>query len=277
MEATDPRAILRKHGLAAKKSWGQNFLVSDRVYAAIVAAAVDAEDDWVVEIGAGLGTLTARLAARVPAGRVVAVERDRDMVEVLRRELAGLPHVDIAEADAKAFDVGAVAARCGRPVVVCGNLPYQIASPILFSLLAQRAHWRRAVVMLQKEVADRLAATPGGKGCGAATAIVRAFADVRVVVRAGPGAFFPPPKVDSAVVALEPWRAPPVAIADDAAYARVVHAAFGQRRKTVRNALRAAFDDAAVDAALGAAGVDGKRRGETLTVAELAALARELG
>jgi 16S rRNA (adenine1518-N6/adenine1519-N6)-dimethyltransferase len=271
----DPRALLLRYGLRAKKSWGQNFLVSDRVYAAIVGAAATADDDWVVEIGAGLGTLTARLADRVPAGRVIAIERDRDLAAVLRAELGARANLEICEADAKRFDYRAVAARRGQPVAVCGNLPYQLSSMILFGLLAQRASVSRAVVMLQKEVAERLLAAPDSRAYSALTAIIGAFANVELVARAGPGAFHPPPKVESAVVRLR-FVDRGLAIADEQHYAEVVHAAFRQRRKMVRNALRARFDAAAVDAALAALGIDGQRRGETLSIAELAGLAASI-
>jgi len=274
----DPRELLRRYGLAAKKSWGQNFLVNEGVYRAIVDATVDGDDDWVIEIGAGLGTLTARLADRVASGRVVAIERDRDMIRVLEQELGERGNVDIVAADAKTFDYASVAKRRGAPVAVCGNLPYQLSSMILFALLdpAVRPHVDRAVVMLQREVADRLVASPGSKTYSALTAIVSAYADVSTVVRVKPGSFHPAPKVDSTVVALRPLASPRAPIGDEAHYADVVHAAFGQRRKTLRNALRARFDQAAVDTALAAASVDGRRRGETLTVAEFAALASEL-
>lgn len=269
----DPRQLLRRHGLAAKKSWGQNFLVSERVYRAIVDATVSADDDTVVEIGAGLGTLTMRLAERVPEGQVVAVERDRDMVAVLEAELGHLENVEVHPANALTYDLAAVARWRGQPIAVCGNLPYQIASQILFRVLEQREHVRRAVVMLQREMADRLLAEPGTKTYGALTVLIGTYADLRQVVRARAGDFVPPPKVESSVVKLELLPEPRAPIADAARYADVVHAAFAQRRKTLRNALRGRFPAEAVDAALTVADIDGARRGETLSIAEFAALA----
>jgi 16S rRNA (adenine1518-N6/adenine1519-N6)-dimethyltransferase len=265
---TDPRALLGKYGLRAKKSWGQNFLVDERVYRAIVAAAIVTGDEDVVEIGAGLGTLTARLAAAT-RGRVVAVERDRDMLAVLETELAAAPNVTIHAENALTLDYAALAAA--GPLVVVGNLPYQIASPLVFGILAARAHICRAIVMLQREMADRLLAAPGTPEYGAFGVMVTMFADVRPVIRARAGAFHPAPKVDSTVVAIVPLAAPRFPLRDEAAFGRVVHAAFGQRRKTLRNALRAAFPDA--DALLARTGIDGGRRGETLDLAEFAALA----
>jgi 16S rRNA (adenine1518-N6/adenine1519-N6)-dimethyltransferase len=274
----DPRTLLRKHGLAAKKSWGQNFLVAERAYRAIVDAVVKADDDWLVELGAGLGTLTMRLAERVPEGKVIAVERDREMVAVLRSELAHLDNVEIVEANALTYDLAMVARWHGGPIAVCGNLPYHIASQILVRIIEAREHVQRAVVMVQREMADRLVAEPGIKAYGALGVLVQTYADVSTVVRVGPTAFAPPPKVSSTVVRLEmlPGGAARAPIADPGHYADVVHAAFGQRRKKLRNALQARFDTAAVDAALQGLGLDGNRRGETLRIDEFAALAAAL-
>jgi 16S rRNA (adenine1518-N6/adenine1519-N6)-dimethyltransferase len=274
----DARVLLDRHGLRAKKSFGQNFLVSERAFRAIVDATVGADDDWIVEIGAGLGTLTARLAERVPEGKIIALERDPDMVAVLRAELAGVDNVDIEPVDALRYDLRMAAKWHGDPIVVCGNLPYHIAAPLLFRMVEARAVIRRAVVMIQKEMADRIVAPPGGKDYGALGVMLRTYVDATVVAKVGAGSFAPPPKVDSTVLKLVPLpeAAPRVPIVDEAQYSKVVHAAFGQRRKTLRNALRAIAESEAVDAALGAAGIDGGRRGETLDIAEFAALAAQL-
>lgn len=272
----DPRTLLARYQLGAKKSWGQNFLVSDRVYRAIVDATVSWEGDWVVELGAGLGTLTMRLAQRVPEGKVLAVERDRDLVRVLEEELGHLDNVDVMPANALTFDLSAAARWQGEPVAVCGNLPYHIASQVLFHILAHRASVSRAVVMVQREMAERMLAAPGTKDYGALGVLVTTYADVRSILRVRATAFAPRPKVDSSVVRLDPLPAPRVSIEDEAHYAEVVHAAFGRRRKTLRNALRARYPDGAIDSALGAAGLDGGRRGETLTLEEFSLLAREL-
>lgn len=274
----DARVLLGRYGLYAKKRFGQNFLISDRVFRAIVDATVATDDDWVVEIGAGVGTLTARLAERVPEGKVIALEHDPDMITVLRGELGGVDNVEIEAVDALRYDLQMAARWRGDPIAVCGNLPYHIAAPLLFRVIDARTSVRCAVVMVQKEMADRIVAAPGTKAYGALGVMIRTYADVTVVVRVGAGSFVPPPKVDSAVIKLVPLPggAPRFAIADAAHYSRVVHAAFGQRRKTLRNALRAVFDEAAVDAALAATGIDGGRRGETLDLAEFGQLAAAL-
>ena len=274
----DARALLDRYGLRAKKSFGQNFLVSERVFRAIVDAAVGGDDDWIVEIGAGLGTLTARLAERVPEGKVIALERDPDMVAVLRGELGSVENVEIEAVDALRYDLAMAARWRGERIAVAGNLPYHIAAPILFRIADARAHLSRAVVMIQKEMADRVLASPGGKDYGALGVMLQTYLDAKLVVRAPPGAFVPSPKVDSAVIRLVPLPgdAPRVPIADPAHYSAVVHAAFGQRRKTLRNALRARWADTAVDAALATTAIDGIRRGETLALPEFAALAAAL-
>jgi 16S rRNA (adenine1518-N6/adenine1519-N6)-dimethyltransferase len=271
----DARVLLGRYNLRAKKGFGQNFLISDRAFRAIVDATVRGDDDWIVEIGAGLGTLTARLAERVPEGKVIALERDPDMIAVLRAELAGVDNVDIEATDALRYDLRMAARWRGDAIAVCGNLPYHIAAPLLFRVLEAREVVRCAVVMLQKEMADRIVAPPGGKAYGALGVMIRTYADVTTVAKVSAGSFVPPPKVDSTVVKLVPLAGglPRVPIANERHYSSVVHAAFGQRRKTLRNALRAVFEERAVDAALVATGIDGGRRGETLDIAEFGALA----
>jgi 16S rRNA (adenine1518-N6/adenine1519-N6)-dimethyltransferase len=274
----DPRALLKRYGLAAKKSWGQNFLVAESVYRAIVDATAREPDDWIVEIGAGLGTLSMRLAQRVPEGKVIAVERDPDMVRVLQAELGHLDNVEVHPADALKYDLAQVARWRGEPFALCGNLPYQIATPLLFRFLDAREHLTRAVVMLQKEMAERLVARPGTPEYGALGVMIGAFADVSIVARARATAFAPPPRVDSAVVRIEPLPGgqPRVRLGDPVHFRAVVQAAFGQRRKTLRNALRARFAPGEVEAALESSALDGGRRGETLSLDELAALALAL-
>jgi 16S rRNA (adenine1518-N6/adenine1519-N6)-dimethyltransferase len=274
----DARVLLDRYQLRAKKQLGQNFLISERTFRAIVDATVRTDDDWIVEIGAGLGTLTARLAERVPEGKVIALERDPDMIAVLRAELAGVDNVEVEAVDALRYDLRMAARWRGEPIAVCGNLPYHIAAPLLFRVIEARESVRWAVVMIQKEMADRIVAPPGGKAYGVPGVLIRTYADVSTVTRVGAGAFVPPPKVDSTVLKIVPLPGgrPRVAIADERHYAAVVHAAFGQRRKTLRNALRAAFDAEAVDAALERTGIAGVRRGETLDIAEFARLADAL-
>jgi 16S rRNA (adenine1518-N6/adenine1519-N6)-dimethyltransferase len=274
----DARVLLERYGLRAKKAYSQNFLISERAFRAIVDATVKTEFDWIVEIGAGLGTLTARLAARVPEGKIIALERDPDMITVLKGEVAA-DNVEIMEVDAMRYDLTMAAKwHGGEPVIVCGNLPYQIASQLMFRVVDARASVTHAVFMIQKEMADRLIAPPGGKDYGALGVMIRTYLDVSPIAKVSAGSFVPPPKVDSTVVKLTPLpdAGPRVPISDAKHYSAVVHAAFGQRRKTLRNALRAVFLEEAVDAALAATKIDGQRRGETLDIAEFGAIAEAL-
>jgi 16S rRNA (adenine1518-N6/adenine1519-N6)-dimethyltransferase len=299
-----PRALLEKYGLRAKKSWGQNFLGDDVILSDIARLAVPAAGDLVVELGAGLGHLTARLVAR--GARVVAVERDREMARVLRGELG--ERVAVLEADAARLDYGRVAAEYatatarsnttttatpsapsprpappavaggeGVKVAVAGNLPYHLTSPILFSLLDQAPRIRRAVFLVQREVAERLAAEPATHEWGVLSVLLQREADVSIERIVPPGAFLPPPKVDSAVLCAL-FRPPSDEVRDAARFRRLVKAGFAQRRKTLGNALRAAriVEPERLAAALARAGIDAGRRGETLTVAEWAALEREI-
>ena len=268
----DARVLLDRYGLRAKKAFGQNFLVSDRALRAIADATVHDDQDWIVEIGAGLGTLTAQLVERVTAGKVIALETDPDMIRVLRGELGTVDNLEIEQVDAMRYDLRMVAKMIGEPVIVCGNLPYHLASQLMFKVLDARDVVRWAVFMIQKEMADRVLAKPGTKEYGALGVMIRTYADVTSVIKVGAGSFVPPPKIDSTVIKIVPLSAPRAPIADAKLYSDVVHAAFGQRRKTLRNALRAKWAPEVVDRALDASGIDGGRRGETLDIAEFARL-----
>lgn len=267
-----PRALLEKHGLRAKKSWGQNFLGDEEILDHIAQLTVSAAGERVVELGAGLGHLTARLLAR--GAQVVAVERDRDMAAVLRAELG--ERIRLLEADAVKLDYRALAGDGGRLAVV-GNLPYHLTSPILFALLDQVQAVSRAVFLVQREVAERLSARPGVKDWGLLSVLLQHQADVTLERRVPRGAFLPPPQVESAVVRIA-FRPPRAAVSDPARFRRLVKAGFAQRRKVLANALAAArlAPPERMAEALGRAGIDGRRRGETLTVEEWAALDRAL-
>lgn len=278
MSYPSPRALLEKYGLRAKKSWGQNFLGDDAILSDIARLAAPGGRELVVELGAGLGHLTAHLVAR--GARVVAVERDRDMARVLRGELGD--RVVLLEADAVRVDYGAIlreqASTPTSKLAVVGNLPYHLTSPILFSLLDQADRISRAVFLVQREVAERLAAAPATRDWGILSVLLQREAEVSIERIVPPGAFLPPPKVESAVLCAL-FRPPADEVRDPARFRRLVKAGFAQRRKTLGNALRAARleQPERLAAALGRAGVDPGRRGETLTVAEWVALERALG
>ncbi len=265
MKYPSPRELLARHGLRPKKSWGQNFLVDDRVYDSLVAAVGVGPGETVVEIGAGLGTLTARLAAT--GARVVAIERDRDMAAVLRAEL---PAVELREENALHLELGPIAERARGPVAVIGNLPYQIGSPIVLRTLAQHRFLKRLVVMLQREVAERMVAKADTEAYGALSVLCQIFAKADIIRKVPASAFVPPPRVESAIVRLTPDVPGNDVLPDVERFRRVVDAAFQMRRKTLRNALAKLVDAAA----FARAEIDPGRRGETLTVAEFARLAR---
>lgn len=252
-----------------KKHLGQHFLHDARVAARIVSALAPKPEDVVVEIGPGRGALTGLLAAS--GARLHVVEVDPDLAADLRCDYAANDAVTVHAQDALEFDFGAFVTGPARLRVI-GNLPYNISTPLLFHLLAQARRLRDMLFMLQREVVERIAAAPGNRDYGRLSVMLQAYCRVQKLFTVGPGAFTPPPKVDSAVVRLVPYTTPPVTIDDHAAFARVVRAAFAQRRKTLRNALRDLVS--AQDAET--SGIDLGRRAETLSVAEFAALARVL-
>ncbi len=272
------RDVLRRHGIRPRKALGQNFLIDGNILARIVGAATPHPEDLVIEVGPGIGTLTWELCKR--AGKVLAVERDRRMEAVLDETLADCPGLDLRFADAMAFDFAAeIASHLGR-VTFVSNLPYNIATPLLIELLLGVPKIGLYVVMVQKELADRFTASPGGKDYGATTVKLLYRCALERVIAVPRTVFLPPPQVDSVVLRLTPHAAPPVDVPDEAAFLALVEKAFAQRRKTLLNALSAGTEGpAARDAialALGDAGIDPGRRAETLSLGEFAALARSL-
>ena len=253
-----------------RKRFGQHFLRDRSVLARIADALALTGDETVVEIGPGRGALTDLLVER--ARRLIAVEIDRDLAAHLRDRYAGRPHVEVLEQDVLTVDLGAAT---GGPYVLAGNVPYYITTPILFHAL-RPPRPLRAVYLVQREVADRLAAAPGGKTYGALSVNVQAVARVEFIAAVPPGAFQPPPKVDSAVVRITPRADPVIEPHEERAYRSFVQAAFGLRRKQMLRVLRsaAALDVDAAAAALATAGVDPEARPETLEPAAFARVVR---
>jgi len=264
-------------GLRPQKRWGQHFLCNAGVVRRIVDAARVGPASVVLEIGPGLGALTDALAAQ--AGRLYLVEIDRGLAARLAERHAGNPRVVVLAGDILALPLAELIREPEATVV--GNLPYNISTPVLFRLLELRARLPRAVLMLQREVATRLAAGPGGRERGVLSVLVQSFAEVRVVRRVSRGSFLPRPRVDSTVVELQWSAAPRVAVGDVGVYRAVVRAAFGQRRKMLRNALTSLAADRglgpmALDAAFVDATVDPRARAEVLALDDFARLARAL-
>ncbi len=270
------RDILRRHGIRPRKSLGQNFLIDGNILARIVEAAAPGPADLVIEVGPGIGTLTRELCRR--AGGVLAIERDRRMEPVLAETLADCPGLDLRFADAMAFDFADAIARHPGRVTFVSNLPYNIATPLLLELLLGVPGISLYVVMVQKELADRFTASPGGKDYGATTVKMLYRCSIERVISVPRTVFLPPPQVDSVVLRLTPHAAPPVDVPDEGAFLELVETAFAQRRKTLKNALSSGKESAgareAVALALADAGIEPGRRAETLSLAEFAALAR---
>lgn len=273
------RALLRRYGIRPRKRWGQNFLINPGILEKIVAAAEISPADTVVEIGPGIGALTARLTAL--AGRVVAIEIDRSLVALLKERFSACPNLFLVEGDALKADFDALIRAAGGtlPYKVVANLPYYVTTPLLTRLLNTNFTVRLLVVMVQKEVALRLVARPGTKEYGSLSVLAQYRSEAELVAVVSRGSFFPAPAVDSAVVKLRLRSAPPVAVPDEGLFFRVVRAAFGQRRKTLLNALAGAGlgrGRQEWEAVLKQAGIDPQRRGETLDLAAFAAIARVL-
>ncbi len=269
------RRLLRGNGLAPLSHLGQHFLVSRRVLEEIVAAVDPAPQDVILEIGPGLGTVTRALAPAVK--RLVAVEVDRGLAGLLDSTLAGLGNVQVVVGDATRMDLGEVLAKEGGDVGKgVSNLPYYLTSPLLFQMIAME-FLTKLVLMVQKEVADRLTALPATKDYGALTVAVTAVCQVRVAAKVTRQAFYPAPGVDSSLVVLD-RRNPAEPTALNGSLSAVARAAFGYRRKTLPRALAGAHlpgvDRSCAVRALALAGIDARRRGETLSVEEFAAVAR---
>jgi 16S rRNA (adenine1518-N6/adenine1519-N6)-dimethyltransferase len=256
-----------------RRALGQHFLRDPGIAHAIVELVAPTASDLVVEIGPGEGALTDELARR--SGRLIALEVDRVLLDRLRRRL---PQVEVLEADARTWDYGLLARPPGGRVLVIGNLPYSVSKPIVAALLEARRVLDVMALMLQREVAERLAAPPGSKVYGALSVLTQTVCDVELALRVPPGAFRPPPQVESAVVRLTPRATPRVPLALDGRFRAVVKASFSSRRKTLANALAGGLGvslGAAREAAT-TSGVDPGRRAETLTIEEFAALAARL-
>lgn len=273
--APELKSLLARHGFRFSKSKGQNFLIAPWVPEDIAAAAGADETCGVVEVGPGVGPLTCQLARR--AGRVAAVELDRDLFPILAETLAGYDNVQIVEGDILKTNIPALVAEQlpGLTPIACANLPYNITSPAL-SALIEAGCFASITVMIQREAALRVCAQPGTADYGAFSVYCQYHTKPELLFEVPPECFMPAPKVTSAVVRLVP-RPRPEEVDDPAHFFKVVRAAFGQRRKTLANALSAVFGDkTAIAAALEACGLPPNIRGERLSIPEFAALSKAL-
>lgn len=267
------RHILKAFDLHASKRLGQNFLIHGGTVEAIVETADICPGDRVLEIGPGIGTLTQGLAEA--GASVTAVELDKKLPAVLAETLSGYDRVRIVGGDILKTDIPALMGE--EPFKVVANLPYYITTPILLTLLERRLPITRIVTMVQREVAERMIALPGGRDYGALSVAVQYYTEPRLAIEVSPRCFLPPPAVESAVMDCVVRKTPPVAVEDEKHFFHVVRAAFGQRRKTIGNALKSlGLPRDILQGALSKAGIDPLRRGETLSLSEFAALAGAL-
>ena len=267
-----------KHDFRHSKSLGQNFLSDKNIIDAIIEGSEIGAEDLVIEIGRGMGVLTA--AAAECASRVVAVEIDRHLIPILTETLENYDNVEIINADVMKTDLSEVVEkyRTSGKVRIIGNLPYYITTPIVMKLLEERVPADSITIMMQKEVADRIKASPGSKTYGALSVAVGFYCTVRHIANAPKEVFVPRPKVDSTVIRLDVRQERPVELVDEKLFFETIKKGFGQRRKTLLNSLTGirGMPKESIAAVLADCGIDFRRRAETLSMSEFADLANEI-
>ena len=272
--------VLQKYNFNFQKKFGQNFLIDTHVLDKIIAAAGITKDDFVLEIGPGIGTMTQYLACA--AREVVAVEIDKNLIPILEDTLSGYDNVSVINEDILKVDIAALAEEKneGRPIKVVANLPYYITTPIIMGLYEKHVPLESITVMVQKEVADRMQVGPGTKDYGALSLAVQFYAEPYIVANVPPNCFMPRPTVGSAVIRLTSHKEPPVQVEDEALMFRLIRASFNQRRKTLANGLKNSaeldFTKEEIEAAIETLGKGSSVRGEALTLEEFAKLANAI-
>jgi len=268
---TTPKEILNQYGIKPNKKLGQSFLIDINIINRIADAANISGDDIVVEIGAGIGVLTESIARK--AKKVIAVEIDRNLVEVLKDNLEGFDNVEVHSGDILKFDFNSVAETHNSKIKIIGNVPYNISSPLIFRLISFRPVISDFMLMLQKEIVQRLVSVPNNKIYGVPSVILQMFASVEKIFDVSATCFYPQPKVESSMIKGSFREKPFVPLMDEGFFTGLVKAAFAQRRKMLINNLKKSkllekLSEADLKSALDAAGIDGKRRGETLSIEE---------
>lgn len=267
-----PREFFSNEKSGPSKGLGQNFITDRRVIDRIVEIAQISKQDEVLEIGPGLGALTFALVKK--AGRVIAIEKDKKLAAWMKERTGGLDNVEIISGDGLEIDFRSY--YRGKKMKLVANLPYSVSSPVLIKLLNDLDIFSLFVLMLQREVGERISAAPGGKEYGSISVLLQTYLDIKPEFRVPPAAFWPKPKVDSLVLKMVPLPAPMIHVKHRALYEKVVRASFSSRRKMLGNSLKTILPRECVDAALEAAGIDRMRRAETLTIEEFVTLAKEV-
>lgn len=273
-------AVLQKYQFNFQKKFGQNFLIDTGILEEIIEAAQITKDDFVLEIGPGIGTMTQYLCEAARA--VVAVEIDTNLIPILKDTLAEYNNVDVLNEDILKVNISKLAEEKnnGKPIKVVANLPYYITTPIIMGLFENHVPMKSITVMVQKEVADRMQVGPGTKEYGALSLAVQYYAKPYIVANVPPNCFMPRPKVGSAVIRLDRYEEPPVQVKDEKLMFRIIRASFNQRRKTLANGLKNSpeldFTKEQIEAAIGHLGRGASIRGEALTLEEFAELANYL-
>ena len=268
--------VIKKYEFCFQKKFGQNFLIDGHVLDKIIAGAGVTKDDMVLEIGPGIGTMTQYLAEA--AGKVVAVEIDRNLLPILQETLADYDDVKVIHADVLSLDLEKLVQEenGGRPIKVVANLPYYITTPIIMALFEQHVPLANVTVMVQKEVAARMKSGPGSKDYGALSLAVQYYAEPYIVANVPCNCFMPRPNVDSAVIRLTRYEEPPVQVKDEKMLFKIIRASFNQRRKTLQNGLNNSselnFTKDQIAAAIAEAGFSPSVRGEALTLEQFAKL-----
>ncbi len=276
----DTIAVIQKYNFMFQKKFGQNFLIDTHVVDKIIRSAGLTKDDMVLEIGPGIGSLTQHLAEH--AGKVVAVEIDKNLIPILKETLAAYDNITIINEDILKVDINALAEQYngGKPIKVVANLPYYITTPIIMGLFESHVPIESITVMVQKEVADRMQVGPGTKDYGALSLAVQYYAKPEIVANVPPNCFIPRPTVGSAVIKLTRFKEPPVDVKDEALMFRLIRASFNQRRKTLVNGLtnssELSFSKEQITEAITSLGWQATIRGESLTLEEFAKLSNSL-
>ena len=269
--------VIQKYDFDFQKKFGQNFLIDERVLEKIISAAEVNKDDFVLEIGPGIGTMTQYLAEN--AREVMAVEIDKNLIPILSDTLSAYDNVSILNADILKVDIAKIVEEKngGKPVKVVANLPYYITTPIIMGLFESKVPIDSITIMVQKEVADRMQTGPGSKDYGALSLAVQYYAKPEIVANVPPNCFMPRPKVGSAVIRLTRHQNPPVQAKDEKLMFRIIRASFNQRRKTLANGLKNSqelnYTKEQVESAITECGLPLNIRGEALTLEQFAALA----